>query len=99
MGESPSPPSRAQRLTSGLAERQRRHRERHLVVRVLVVVAGLAVLAAGVALIVLPGPAIVVIPAGLALLALEFSWAERLLAGSVARLERTRRRRREPDRR
>jgi tellurite resistance protein TerC len=33
----------------------------------------------GVAMIVLPGPAIVVIPAGLAILATEFAWARRWL--------------------
>lgn len=33
----------------------------------------------GVALIVLPGPAFIVIPAGLAILATEFLWARRLL--------------------
>ena len=34
---------------------------------------------AGVLMIVLPGPAFVVIPAGLAVLAVEFAWARRLL--------------------
>jgi len=34
----------------------------------------------GLAMIVLPGPAIVVIPAGLAILATEFIWAKRWLA-------------------
>ena len=33
----------------------------------------------GIALLVLPGPAIVVIPAGLAILATEFLWARRWL--------------------
>ena len=42
-------------------------------------IAGFSVLAAGIALIVLPGPAIVVIPLGLAILAKEFPWARRLL--------------------
>jgi uncharacterized protein (TIGR02611 family) len=44
-----------------------------------VALAGGGVLVLGVALIVLPGPAIVVIPLGLALLATEFPWAARLL--------------------
>ena len=47
--------------------------------KVGVAVIGAAVLAVGVALIVLPGPAIVVIPLGLAILATEFLWARRLL--------------------
>ena len=40
---------------------------------------GISVTLAGLALLVLPGPAFVVIPIGLAMLALEFAWAERLL--------------------
>jgi len=47
--------------------------------KLAIAVAGFSVLAAGVALIVLPGPAVVVIPLGLALLAREFPWAARLL--------------------
>ena len=43
--------------------------------RIAVTVVGSAVLAVGVALIVLPGPAIIVIPIGLAILSLEFAWA------------------------
>jgi len=47
--------------------------------RVVILIVGGTVLALGVALIVLPGPAIVVIPAGLAILAVEFAWARRWL--------------------
>ena len=47
--------------------------------RVVVAVLGFTVLAIGLALMVLPGPALVVIPAGLAILALEFRWARRWL--------------------
>ena len=47
--------------------------------KVAVTMLGFSVLAVGVALIVLPGPAIVVIPVGLAILATEFLWARRLL--------------------
>jgi uncharacterized protein (TIGR02611 family) len=45
--------------------------------RAIVFVVGGTVLALGVALIVLPGPAFIVIPAGLAILAVEFEWARR----------------------
>jgi tellurite resistance protein TerC len=41
---------------------------------------GASVVAVGVAMLVLPGPAFVVIPAGLAILGLEFEWARRWLA-------------------
>jgi YHS domain-containing protein len=47
--------------------------------RLVVIVVGFTVLLMGVALLVLPGPAVVVIPVGLAILATEFVWAGRLL--------------------
>jgi hypothetical protein len=47
--------------------------------RIIVAVVGGTVLAAGFALVVLPGPAFIVIPAGLAILAMEFAWARRWL--------------------
>lgn len=47
--------------------------------KVVVAAVGLGVLGIGVAMIVLPGPALLVIPLGLALLATEFAWAGRLL--------------------
>ena len=47
--------------------------------RVIVGVVGITVVLIGVAMIVLPGPAVVVIPAGLGILAVEFTWAKRLL--------------------
>ena len=40
---------------------------------------GASVVALGVAMLVLPGPAILVIPLGLAVLAVEFAWARRWL--------------------
>lgn len=43
--------------------------------RLVVLVIGLTVLTFGVALLVLPGPAFVVIPLGLGILSLEFAWA------------------------
>jgi tellurite resistance protein TerC len=47
--------------------------------RIGVAFVGGLVVAVGVVMIVLPGPAIMVIPAGLAILATEFAWARRLL--------------------
>ena len=47
--------------------------------RVIVSVVGATVLLIGVALLVLPGPAFVVIPVGLAILATEYAWARRWL--------------------
>jgi len=42
-------------------------------------VVGATILLIGVALLVLPGPAFVVIPVGLAILATEYAWARRWL--------------------
>ena len=47
--------------------------------RVAVGVVGVTVIVVGVALLVLPGPAFVVLPIGLGILAFEFEWARRLL--------------------
>ena len=46
--------------------------------RVVVAVLGFTVLLIGVAMLVLPGPAFVIIPVGLGILATEFIWARRL---------------------
>jgi len=48
--------------------------------RIVITVVGMTVLLIGVALLVLPGPAFVVIPVGLAILATEFAWARRWLS-------------------
>lgn len=59
--------------------------------RIAISVVGFTVLGIGIAMIALPGPAFVVIPAGLGILGLEFAWARRWLqkvkekAESVAR--------------
>ena len=47
--------------------------------KIVVGIFGGLVLLAGIAMIVLPGPAFIVIPAGLAILASEFEWARRWL--------------------
>jgi len=47
--------------------------------RIFIAVIGFTVLLIGIAMIVLPGPAVLVIPVGLAILATEFVWARRLL--------------------
>jgi tellurite resistance protein TerC len=50
-----------------------------IVRRVIVSVIGATVLLIGIALLVLPGPAFIVIPIGLAILATEYAWARRWL--------------------
>jgi hypothetical protein len=56
--------------------------------RFIITVMGATVLAAGVLMIVLPGPALIVIPVGLAILAVEFAWARRWLRSVRAILPR-----------
>jgi tellurite resistance protein TerC len=46
---------------------------------VIVAVIGFTVILIGVAMVILPGPAVVVIPLGFAILATEFVWARRVL--------------------
>ena len=74
-----------------LPERLRAQRERHLqrpkVIRILYVVVGFTILLAGLAMLLAPGPAFVVIPIGLAILSLEFAWAERLLDAAIEKGE------------
>ena len=50
-----------------------------IIKRVAILVLGGTVFLLGIALLVLPGPAFIVIPAGLAILAMEFAWARRWL--------------------
>jgi len=62
----------------GLANRPR-------VRKTIVAVIGSTLVLFGLALVVLPGPAMLVVPIGLALLATEFAWARRLIRrGGVA---------------
>ena len=43
--------------------------------RIAVALVGFTVLLAGIVMIAIPGPALIVIPAGLAILGIEFAWA------------------------
>jgi tellurite resistance protein TerC len=47
--------------------------------KVVIAIVGGLVLLTGIAMLILPGPAFIVIPAGLAILATEFVWAERAM--------------------
>lgn len=79
-----------------LVRRLREQRDRHVLrpkpIRWLLVVVGFTILLSGVAMLVLPGPALAVIPLGLFLLALEFEWAERWLERSIHHADRAKQR-------
>ncbi len=68
--------------------------------RIVVAVFGGTILLIGIAMIVLPGPAIVVVPLGLGVLGLEFAWARhwlrKLRATASGMVDRVRRRRQPP---
>ena len=79
MSEQAEAPRHRSQLAEKLARRRESHKQRSRVYRGLFIVAGAVVTLGGVALLALPGPAFVVIPIGLAMLAMEFDWAERWL--------------------
>lgn len=79
-------------LVRKLREQRERHVRRAKPIRWLMVVAGFTVLLAGLAMLVLPGPALAVIPIGLFLLALEFQWAEQWLERSIRQADRAKQR-------
>jgi uncharacterized protein (TIGR02611 family) len=55
--------------------------------RIAIGIVGGTVLLTGIAMIVLPGPAFIVIPAGLAILGVEFAWARIWLKKAKAKAE------------
>jgi len=75
-------------LVERLRDQRERHLERSKIARAGFVVAGFTVLLAGIAMLLLPGPAFVVIPVGLAILSLEFAWAGRLLETALVQAEK-----------
>ena len=79
-----TPPRREEpKYVAKLRARREEHRDRSRIIRAVFVLAGFTLLLAGLAMLVTPGPAFVVIPIGLAILSLEFTWAERLLDRSL----------------
>jgi len=55
--------------------------------RIAIGIVGFTVLLIGIAMIILPGPAFVVIPVGLGILSLEFAWARDWLGRIKARAQ------------
>ena len=62
--------------------------------KIVITLVGTTLILIGAAMIVLPGPAIVVVPLGLGVLGIEFAWARRFLhnlkQGASSTLERAR---------
>jgi len=68
-----------------LRARREQYRQKGLIYKTAWITAGVIVVLAGLVMVVFPGPALLVIPIGLAMLALQFAWAERLLEQALVR--------------
>lgn len=79
---------KAASATAWLDEKREEHLTRSRPYRVAWTIAAVTVIAAGAAMVFLPGPALIVLPVGFAMLSLEFAWASQLgrksLRGAVA---------------
>lgn len=71
------------RILQKLEARREAYKDKGVVYRAAWVIAGVIVVLAGIAMVVFPGPAVVVIPLGLAMLSFEFAWAQHLLDKGV----------------
>src|SRR5690242_16313823 len=75
-------------------QRMRRHLHRNramsVTTKIVVTLVGTVVVIAGFIMIVTPGPGLVAIAAGLAILATEWAWADRLLVGARRKIDKTR---------
>ncbi len=77
------------RMIDRVRERKAHHKQRSRSYRIVFGAAGFAVLLGGVVLSLpfVPGPGLLLLAVGLAMLALEFAWAEHLLERVLHRLE------------
>jgi uncharacterized protein (TIGR02611 family) len=75
-------------ISERLARRREEHQQRGRLYRTVFAVTGVLVTLVGVAMLALPGPAFVVIPIGLTMLAMEFAWAERALHHALDQADR-----------
>lgn len=74
-------------LIERVRARQHRHKQKNRLYRVAFAVAGFVVLLGGVIMLFTPGPGLAVIAVGLAMLAMEFAWAERALERAIDQME------------
>jgi uncharacterized protein (TIGR02611 family) len=74
-------PDEPPELLAKLRERKERHKQRNIFQRAAIVLLGLVIVVAGIAMSApgVPGPGIATIVIGLGFLALEFDWAERMM--------------------
>jgi uncharacterized protein (TIGR02611 family) len=82
-------PQRRHPWLERLRAQRARHLDRSRFYRVPFALAGFTVVLVGLAMLVLPGPGLLVIAIGLGMLALEFAWAERVLERTLDRMSAT----------
>lgn len=70
---------RIQRLQQRVEQERERYPERSRAFKIAWVTAGMIVVAAGIAMVVFPGPAVIVIPIGLLMISFQFAWAQRVI--------------------
>ena len=87
------------KLVAKVRARREEFQHRGRLYRGAFVVAGFILVLSGMAMLVLPGPAFVVIPIGLAILSLQFAWAETLLDRSLVEADKARRKAQQTTRR
>jgi uncharacterized protein (TIGR02611 family) len=80
---------RAEETLEKVRRRRERHKERHLLYRTIFAIAAFFVVVGGIVLSLplVPGPGVLLIAIGLSMLALEFTWAERVLEKTLLRVE------------
>ncbi len=88
MSEAADQAPQRSRAAERIARRREAYEAHGPVYKAVFVGAGLLITLAGVAMLALPGPAFVVIPIGLAMLAVRFKWAERALVKALEQAER-----------
>jgi uncharacterized protein (TIGR02611 family) len=94
------PPGGAEpKLVTKVRERRADFKSRGRLYRAAFVVVGFVLVLGGMAMLVLPGPAFVVIPIGLAILSLQFAWAESLLDRSLVEADKAKRKAQQTTRR
>ena len=82
-------------IAERLARRREEHQQRGRVYRTAFTATGVLVTLVGLAMLALPGPAFVVIPIGLTMLAMEFAWAERALHKALEQADKEQRKARD----
>jgi uncharacterized protein (TIGR02611 family) len=89
VGVEEAQPRRRHPWVERLREKRARHLGRSRLYRIPFALAGFTVVLLGIAMLVLPGPGLLVMAVGLGMLALEFAWAERILERTLERMTGT----------